>query len=551
MISSDSRCDSAQYAEYGNEESPRRKLRGLFFLNADFRLLSLHHRQSWEPRIDDLVWRAAADHLWPIVLDHPFDIVALFGSALKDDGGAFLYHVLRALVQGEQGIAAIRDVNMEKIEMLGILDPFQEIRFLRRLQLDVFAETVLIYIRLRLSHGRMLERVGVPQIIGDNLAGWLIRILLRKIVEGHRHCNRRISEEDAMLDDGLGLELHDEVIECPADIVFRIRRLDVRWVFIHSNHNTTFAAICYTMPMIIPSSTSALRFKLKNNSIIRNSYYHALLYRNAVKSWFDRMSLKRNHPVEYGMLKEMRAEARKIFPLDLKLENHFKYYNGKNLLGYPAMGYLMKDGKNIGWEEGRVTAGDTSVQLMQLSVDREVNFPNLFKKYRPEVILDFGTASGGTIAFYHNLASEYCNPKILSIDITDADYNLAKDFHEKNKTAEKAKLILGKSTLDCFDEVKEFLKQRQPGQRVLLSLDDDHEFDHTYKELEMYAPLLEKGDVILMQDTWNQDLYGQEVSPMLSVYKFLKNHSDFELDADFNRSLELPCNFIYGVIVKK
>ena len=270
-----------------------------------------------------------------------------------------------------------------------------------------------------------------------------------------------------------------------------------------------------------------------------------------IKDFFAKSILSYSHPFEAGLVKEMSVEVRKLYPLTLNLTNPERYFQGKNVLGYPTMSFLQKDGKKVGWEGSTIVCEDLVLPFMQLSIDKEINFPNLFSVYKPNVIVDFGTASGGTAVFFSRLASAYSTPKVLSIDISDQDFNAASDFHTKNKSHEKVEFLFGKSSLDCLPEVRSFLDRRVPGDRVLLSFDDLHTYEHTNRELELFSPFLQSGDIILMQDTWNQGLYEHEVSPMLSVHRFLKEHKDFELDYDVCSSLTLPCNFIYGVIRKK
>lgn len=293
-----------------------------------------------------------------------------------------------------------------------------------------------------------------------------------------------------------------------------------------------------------------IRDILKKNPLARSVYFRVLFLKNLTKSLLSRFIILISKPLERNLLHSMRREVRSLYPEKINLTNPTRYYIGKNVLGYPAMSFLLKDGSPVGWESGRLIQGSSELVIMQLSVDREVNFPKLFQKYKPEVIVDFGTASGGTAVFFHNLVSSCSAPKILSVDISNQDYLASAEFHKQNRTDEKVQFVFGKSSLECFGEAKDFLKKRTSGQKVMLSFDDNHSYEHTYRELNLFSPLLRSGDVILMQDTWNQDLFGHEVSPMLAVHRFLKENAGFRLDTDFNKSLQLPCNFIYGVIVK-
>lgn len=254
------------------------------------------------------------------------------------------------------------------------------------------------------------------------------------------------------------------------------------------------------------------------------------------------------------LLKEMYPKVRSFYNLNLNLKNTGGfpgYYHGRNILGYTGMSFLEKDGENVGMSEGKIQSGNFYLPIVQLKTDLEVNFKKIFEQLRPKYVVDFGTNCGGSAVYFYKLIEEYSEPKVLTIDITNQAFNQYENFHNDFKTKDKIQTILNKSTLDCVAEVKEFLKDRKEGERVLFSYDDDHSYEHTYKELLSYAPLLLKGDYILMQDTWNQGLFTHETSPMLSIFKYLKEHNDFALDEEFCRQMVLPCNFIYGLIYKK
>ena len=292
----------------------------------------------------------------------------------------------------------------------------------------------------------------------------------------------------------------------------------------------------------------SLRSSAKKFPVVKKAYFSWLLVRNYIKSSFANLALNRR---EADLLSALRKEVKNFYRTDLNLTNPGQFFSGKNIIGYPALSSVLKDGQAIGWGKNSIKAGPESLPLLQVETDEETNFPELFEKFKPKFIVDFGTASGGTAVYFHQLAGKYTTPRILSVDITDKDFAAADKFHQAYKTKEKVSFLFNKSSLDCFEEVKQFLSARQPGEKTLLSFDDHHSYEHTYQELKIYSPLLQSGDVIVMQDTWDQGLYGHETSPMLAVFRFLKEDQNFALDQDYLKSAVLPCNFIHGVIVKK
>ncbi len=254
---------------------------------------------------------------------------------------------------------------------------------------------------------------------------------------------------------------------------------------------------------------------------------------------------------DYQLLKKLKQNVNRVHFQKVNLTNDVQAYLGKNIIGYPALSYIKKDGNLIGWSQSMMEKNGKFLPFLQVDTDTKNNIPLLFSEFKPEIVVDFGTASGGTSVFYYDIIKKYATPSILSIDISGQDVSKAKDFHDSNKTWDNVQTLFEKSSLDRKEEVLSFISKRLDGQRVLFSFDDDHSYDHTYKELCLYAPMLKKGDVILMQDTWDQGLYGHETSPMLAVEKFLNQNHDWEISTDFLKKVELPCNFIYGVLIKK
>ncbi len=255
---------------------------------------------------------------------------------------------------------------------------------------------------------------------------------------------------------------------------------------------------------------------------------------------------------EAKLLSGLKEHVAKVHPQKVNLTNNIQFFSGENVLGYPALGHIKKDGKDIGWAHNNLNRNGATMPFLQVNTDIDKNIPLIFSEFKPEIIVDFGTASGGSTVFYYELAQKYCSPQILTIDISDNDVERAGVFHDRYKTWDKVKSLFGKSTLDCKQEVSSFIAQRKPGQKVLFSFDDDHSYQHTYNELCAFAPMLQSGDVILMQDTWDQGFYGHETSPMLAVERFLEENKDtYQLASNFLGKLELPCNFIYGVLIKK
>jgi cephalosporin hydroxylase len=247
----------------------------------------------------------------------------------------------------------------------------------------------------------------------------------------------------------------------------------------------------------------------------------------------------------------MNAEVRKIYNSPLNTKSRGRWYSGHNLLGWPTLADGFVDGTYIGWMGNTLKKNGIEVPVLQLKPDMDKNFPMIFDTFKPTIVLDFGTAGGGSAVYFYDTMKKYCDPKVFSIDISLNSYHLNDAFHIANKTEDTITLI-EKGSLDCVEEIRKILSDRKEEDRVLISFDDDHSYEHTYQELSLYAPLLKRGDMIIMQDTVDQGLFGHETSPLLAVWRYVKEHpSEVQIREDILTKMVMPSNFIYGVIEKK
>ncbi len=147
---------------------------------------------------------------------------------------------------------------------------------------------------------------------------------------------------------------------------------------------------------------------------------------------------------------------------------------------------------------------------------------------KPDVIIECGTACGGSALYYATLM-EQIKPtcKIFTIDITPKIQAASKfPIWDKHVT-----FYNGSSTDPVIvDKIK---KQIPPGAVVFVTLDSDHSRDHVYKELEIYSKFVTPGSYLVVQDT---KVNGHPVypsfgpGPMEAVNDFLKINHDYIAD---------------------
>lgn len=269
--------------------------------------------------------------------------------------------------------------------------------------------------------------------------------------------------------------------------------------------------------------------------------------------WRQFSELRRDgHEWQKERREATRIAASGIYDLRLPIDNPLQPYQGRNFLGYPPMSGIRLAGDEIGWSFGQsVTVEGLSIPSYQVKTDLDVNLPLLFDSYRPRFVVDFGTASGASSVLFAGLIAKYCETgRVLTVDLNDP----TEGPHGTTYRQALGRLPISSHVGDALSRetqevVADFLGQRSD-ETALLSFDDDHSADHVLNELRAYAPMIRPGDVIVVQDTWDQGFRDTSVSALLGVLRFLDENPAFGLDMDMLRRLSLPCSFVHGVLVR-
>lgn len=153
---------------------------------------------------------------------------------------------------------------------------------------------------------------------------------------------------------------------------------------------------------------------------------------------------------------------------------------------------------------------------------------------KPDFIVETGTAKGGSAALWATVL-EQVQPagRVISIDIEDN----AQQARKLPIVREKVDFIIGSST---SPEIVADVTARVIGRRVLVILDSDHSKRHVLGELKAYAPLVEVGSYLIVQDT---NINGHPVfedfgpGPMEAVDEFLAENDRFRPDRQRERLL--------------
>ena len=192
---------------------------------------------------------------------------------------------------------------------------------------------------------------------------------------------------------------------------------------------------------------------------------------------------------------------------------HWIYYHGHSLaIGTANIGNPMTTAKWMGLTTGKCP--------LDMWVVQEILFET-----RPDLIIEFGTAAGGSALFMAQMCEVMGTGNVVTVDTKQA-LHLRKHerltyVHGNVLDPEIRKLLEG------------MMKSSPVTPRVMLILDDDHHEDHVTKELEMYCDLVSPGCYLIVEDT---NINGHPVFPEFgpgpaeALVPFLEKHKEFAPD---------------------
>ena len=169
------------------------------------------------------------------------------------------------------------------------------------------------------------------------------------------------------------------------------------------------------------------------------------------------------------------------------------------------------------WKDTRFLGVATWKSPLDLWVYQE-----LLWELRPGLIVETGTAHGGSALYLATLCDIIGRGEVVSIDIGE--------WPDRPAHPRLTYVVASSTDPQVVAQVAE--RARTAG-TVLVVLDSDHSRDHVLAELRAYAPLVTGGSYLVVEDT---NVNGHPVyeafgpGPMEAVQDFLKERDDFEVD---------------------
>jgi cephalosporin hydroxylase len=148
-------------------------------------------------------------------------------------------------------------------------------------------------------------------------------------------------------------------------------------------------------------------------------------------------------------------------------------------------------------------------------------YQEIIVEQRPELIVETGTYRGGSAFYLASICDLVGVGEVVSIDVEP----LRDDYPAHPRIT----YLGGKSSTD--PDVVAQVRGRAKGKRVLVVLDSDHSQAHVEAELAAYAPLVQVGGYVIVEDSnigqIRKDLLP---GPLQAIEAFLARTDEFEVD---------------------
>jgi cephalosporin hydroxylase len=150
-------------------------------------------------------------------------------------------------------------------------------------------------------------------------------------------------------------------------------------------------------------------------------------------------------------------------------------------------------------------------------------YQEIVAELRPALIVETGTAWGGSALYLATLCDALGSGKVVTIDVRALD---DRPLHPR------ITYLAGSSTSSAVHDEVRRAAERADGPVVVI-LDSDHHTQHVRRELELYGPLVTEGSYLIVEDT---NVNGHPAAPehgpgpAEAVTEFLTTHPEFAVD---------------------
>ena len=129
-------------------------------------------------------------------------------------------------------------------------------------------------------------------------------------------------------------------------------------------------------------------------------------------------------------------------------------------------------------------------------------FIELIAKYQPQVVLEIGTARGGTFFLFTKLSNP--NAHLISLDLPGGQYGGGYSrwvgYFFKSFALDTQKISMIRADSHKVSTLKKLKKKLKNELIDVLFIDGDHTYEGVKKDFEMYSPLVKIGGIIAFHD---------------------------------------------------
>jgi len=216
-----------------------------------------------------------------------------------------------------------------------------------------------------------------------------------------------------------------------------------------------------------------------------------------------------------------------------KIKNFKQYLNRKN--AYHVISNINYSDKQMDWVQFIFNASDGFFKPIQNQWEIS-QLLNIIQKQHPKLILEIGTANGGTLFLLTRHSHE--RAKIISVDLPYGPNGggfpkwKIPIFKKFANSKQSINFVRGDShSSSTLSAVKDISKGKKFD---VIMIDADHSYEGAKKDFFLYKPLIAKGGIIVLHDIL-ENIYDPEINVHLLWNELKKEYKTEEIINDKNQ----------------
>jgi cephalosporin hydroxylase len=158
----------------------------------------------------------------------------------------------------------------------------------------------------------------------------------------------------------------------------------------------------------------------------------------------------------------------------------------------------------------------------------------LIASLRPKLIIETGTAEGGSAILYRDIA------RLLKIDTKIITIDINPKWLDNPEDSEIISLVGLSTDSRIISHVADYVSEISGGGHILVCLDSDHSKENVLAELTAYTPFVTPGSYCIVEDTnvnGHPSFLSHGAGPWEAVEDFLINNKNFVIDDSLEKYL--------------